>query len=228
MNAHKISSYKDYHSVLENDPEEYKKLFSTITIKVSEFFREPEVFDLLKEQLTACPVSPDEGIRAWSCGCAHGEEAYSLGMILLESFDARGTDNVRIFATDVDEGAIEIARKGVYSCESLKKVSDQARDKFFIKSDGNYKVRYSIRDMVSFGRLDIVNSTPISGIDILLCRNLLIYFEKELQRRVLDKLDFALNPGGLLVLGKSEGLPSHLASRYKEVGERSRVYRKAS
>jgi len=227
LNAHNISSYSDYHSVLESNPQEYGRLFSTVTIKVSEFFREPEVFDLLRELMPPF-ISSDEGVRAWSCACAHGEEAYSLGILLADSFGEEKLDNVRIFATDIDEGAIDIARKGVYREEYLQNLSYLIREKNFIISEGGYRVKYGIKDLVRFGRLDIVKDAPISKMDIILCRNLLIYFEKELQNRVLEKLDFALKPGGILVLGRAETLPPSLSSRYKEVREKSRVYRRAS
>lgn len=227
LNAHNISSYSDYHSVLESNPHEYSRLFSTVTIKVSEFFREPEVFDLLRELVTPF-ISSDEGLRAWSCACAHGEEAYSLGILLADSLGEERLANVRIFATDIDEGAIEIARKGVYREEYLQNLSYGVRKKNFISSDGGYKVKYGIRNLVRFGRLDIVKNAPISKVDIILCRNLLIYFEKELQNRVLEKLDFALKPGGILVLGRAETIPPSLASRYKEIRDKSRVYRKTS
>ena len=227
LNAHNISSYKDYHSVLDSNPQEYARLLSTITIKVSEFFREPKVFDLLRELITPF-FSSDKGLRAWSCACAHGEEAYSLGILLADSLGEEKLGNVRIFATDIDEGAIDIARKGVYREEYLENLSNGVREKNFISSDGGYKVKYGIRNLVRFGRLDIVKDAPISKIDIILCRNLLIYFEKELQNRVLEKLDFALKPGGILVLGRAESLPTPLSSRYKEVRGKSRVYRRVS
>ncbi len=227
LNAHNILSYKDYHSVLESNPQEYGRLFSTITIKVSEFFREPEVFDLLGELITPF-FSSDEGLRAWSCACAHGEEAYSLGILLANCFGEEKLGNVRIFATDIDEGAIDIARKGFYREEYLQNLSYMIREKNFVRSEGGYRVKHGIRDLVRFGRLDIIKDAPISKINIILCRNLLIYFEKELQNRVLEKLDFALKPGGILVLGRAETIPPFLSSRYKEVREKSRVYRKLS
>lgn len=227
LNAHNISSYNDYHSVLESNPQEYGRLFSTITIKVSEFFREPEVFDLLGELITPF-FSSDEGLRAWSCACAHGEEAYSLGILLANCFGEEKLGNVRIFATDIDEGAIDIARKGFYREEYLQNLSYMIRKKNFVRSEGGYRVKHGIRDLVRFGRLDIVKDAPISKINIIFCRNLLIYFEKELQNRVLEKLDFALKPGGILVLGRAETIPPFLSSRYKEVREKSRVYRKLS
>lgn len=225
LNTHNISSYKDYHSILESNPAEYNRLVSTITIKVSEFFRDPEVFDLLRE-LIGRDAPSGRLYRAWSCGCAHGEEAYSIGILLAEAAGIENLGDVRIFATDIDSGALDTARKGAYREDSMRNLCDTARNAYFHKSIKGYKVRDEIRHLVRFGTLDIVKDTPISKVDVLLCRNMLIYFEKELQRRVLEKLDFALKLGGILVLGAAEVLPLPFLSRYTEVKKGSRVYRK--
>lgn len=225
LNTHNISSYKDYHSVLESNPAEYNRLISTITIKVSEFFRDPEVFDLLKE-LIGIDVPPGRLYKAWSCGCAHGEEAYSMGILLAEAAGFGNLGDFRIFATDIDLEALDTARKGTYREDSMKNLCDTLRNAYFHKSVKGYDVRDEIRHLVRFGALDIVKDTPISKVDVLLCRNMLIYFEKELQRRVLEKLDFALKLGGILVLGAAEVLPLPFSSRYTEVKKGSRVYRK--
>ncbi len=225
LNTHNISSYKDYHSVLESNPAEYNRLVSTITIKISEFFRDPEVFGLLKE-LIPPSLSVSDGLKAWSCGCANGEEAYSIGILLAEAAGIENLGDVKIFATDIDPGALDNARKGDYRGDSMRNLSDVVRNAYFHKSIKGYEVRDEIRHLVRFGALDIVKDTPISKVDVLLCRNVLIYFEKELQRRVLEKLDFALKLGGLLALGAAEVLPLPFLSRYTEVKKGSRVYRK--
>lgn len=225
LNTHNISSYKDYHSVLESDPAEYNSLISTITIKVSEFFRDPEIFDLLKE-LIGRDAPSGHLYRAWSCGCAHGEEAYSLAILLADSFCTGNMDKISVYATDADEKALDKARKGTYTEESLRNISQNLKNRYFEKSDKGYKLNQEIRNMVRFGALDIIRNNPISKVDLLLCRNLLIYFEKGLQERVLKKLDFALKPEGLLVLGTAETLPPSFLSRYMEIKPGSRVYRK--
>lgn len=249
LNTHNISSYKDYHSVLESDPAEYNNLISTITIKVSEFFRDPEVFDLLREAIMKNPpTSPffkgglsnnipplakggqggfeGDGLKAWSCGCAHGEEAYSLAILLAEFFGIGNLKEARVFATDADEKAIDKARKGTYTEESLRNISQNLKNRYFEKTDKGYKLNHEIRHLVRFGALDIIRGNPISKVDLLLCRNLLIYFEKGLQGLVLKKIDFALKPGGILVLGTAETLPPSFLSRYMEIKPGSRVYRK--
>lgn len=225
LNTHNISSYKDYSDILRKDPAEYEKLLSTVTIKVSEFFREPDVFDLLKETITS-ELSDTRELKAWCCGCAYGEEAYSLGILLNECMEHKNLQNTKIFATDIDDNALNIARDGTYKEEFIKNVSSPLREKYFIKVDKGYRIKYSIRNMVRFGRLDIVTNAPLSKVDILFCRNLLIYFDNDLQETVFKKLNFALKPGGILVLGKAERPPSLFLPLYREIGKRSRIYRK--
>ena len=225
LNTHNISSYKDYSDILRKDPAEYEKLLSTVTIKVSEFFREPDVFDLLKETITSELFDTRE-LKAWCCGCAYGEEAYSLGILLNECMEHKNLQNTKIFATDIDDNALNIARDGTYKEEFIKNVGSPIMGKYFIKVDKGYRIKYSIRNMVRFGRLDIVTNAPLSKVDILFCRNLLIYFDNDLQETVFKKLNFALKPGGILVLGKAERPPSLFLPLYREIGKRSRIYRK--
>lgn len=225
MQAHSISTYSDYCDVLEKDPAEYPKLFSNITIKVSEFFRETEVFSLLCETIKSS-LPDSEPIKAWCCGCACGEEAYSLAILLEGCLAPQALAQTKIFATDIDSEALEQARRGVYREESLRNVPQEMRDRYFIMTEGQYKVRYTIRNLVKFGVLDIVKSPSISGLHILFCRNLFIYFNKPLQEAVFEKLDYSLRPGGILVLGKAEVLPASFASRYTPVGKRNNLFRK--
>lgn len=227
LNAANALTYKDYSSVLDSDGNEYDRLLSALTIKVSHFFREPEVFHLLKEAISSSAL-PEEGLRAWSCGCAHGEEAYSLGILLDETLGTKKAESARIFATDIDPIALDAARKGVFREDSMQNVASNLRKTYFSSAKTGYRLTPRIRHMVRFGYLDIVKGTPLSRIDILFCRNLLIYFEKTLQEKVLEKLDFALRPGGILVLGKDEALPHPFLSRYAGIEEQGRVYRKRS
>ncbi|GAB4413235.1 MAG: hypothetical protein OHK0032_09300 [Thermodesulfovibrionales bacterium] len=223
LNACNISSYNDYYRLLRSDPSEYGRLFSTITIKVSEFFREPWVFEFLREIIIS-RFSGTEGLRAWCCGCASGDEAYSLGILFAECLTPTALKGAKIFATDIDSNAIDAARRAIYREGSIKNVSDERRARYFISTDKGYKVRYDIRNILRFGILDIVRDPPISKIDILLCRNLLIYFEKDLQTKVIEKLHYALNPNGIVVLGRAEVLPAQFASCYEEIGDRTRIY----
>lgn len=225
LNALKIHSYNEYRLFLESDPAEYNKLFSNITIKVSEFFRDQEVFDFLKGAVKSFfPYT--EGLKVWCCGCACGEEAYSVAILLSGCLTPDALRNTKVFATDIDNEALEQARRGVYMEGSLRNVDGPALSAYFFRAENGYKVEYNIRNLLKFGTLDIVRSPSISGVHILLCRNLFIYFSKPLQRTVFEKLDYALKPGGLLVLGKAEVIPPSFAHRYMPVGERTSLYRK--
>ncbi|MBI5599118.1 MAG: protein-glutamate O-methyltransferase CheR [Deltaproteobacteria bacterium] len=227
LSAHGIASYEEYLRLLTSDPAEYRELLSTVTIKVSEFFREPEVFGLI-ERLLADGFYFTGPLRAWCCGCATGEEAYSLGIILAESSRHNAALKARIFATDIDDDALDFARKAMYGEDVMRNVGGGLRERYFIKTDRGYRVKYDVRDMVRFGGLDIVGESPIHRVDVLFCRNLFIYFEKRLQRSVFRKLHYALKPGGLLVLGRAENLPPAFQPLYAEVADGARVYRKVS
>lgn len=225
MQAHNISTYGDYCGVLEADPAEYPRLFSQITIKVSEFFRECAVFEALCKAIRSS-LPPDEPIKAWSCGCAYGEEPYSIAIVLDRCLEPEALSRTKLFATDIDYEALDVARKGAYTEDSLRNVPADVREKYFLKSEGTYKVRQNIRNLVKFGTLDIVRQSSISGVNLLFCRNLFIYFNKTLQKIVFQKLDYSLKPGGLIVLGKAEVLPSLFSSRYESVGDKTNIFRK--
>lgn len=225
LHAVKAASYGEYCSVLDKDPAEYARLFSNITIKVSEFFREPEVFEYLCASVKEF-YPRDQGMKVWCCGCAYGEEAYSLAILLSECFSPEGLKHSKVLATDIDPEALEQARKARYRDESIKNVPPYIREKYLFMVDGLYKVKYNVRNSVRFGSLDIVQSPTISRVDLLSCRNLFIYFGKRLQEKVFEKLDFALKPGGLLVMGKAEVLPHSYLARYEPMGERLNIYRK--
>jgi len=224
--ASKAVSYGEYSRILDKDPDEWGRLFSSLTINVSEFFRDPEVFDYLRHAIHGYSGS-HERFKIWSCGCANGEEAYSMAMLLEETLSGAALKHTAIYATDIDTEAIDASRTGEYREESLNNVTPEMMDKYFIlASNVFYKVNHSIRSHVKFGILDIVKGHQISHVQILLCRNLFIYFDKALQEVVFRKLNFALRQGGLLVLGKAEVVPSAYAHLYTRVGENLSIYRK--
>ena len=225
LQARNIATYGDYCSVLEADPAEYYRLFSHITIKVSEFFREREVYEALcKAVKSSFPVN--EPIKAWSCGCAYGEEPYSIAIMLSRCLDSYALRRTKLFATDIDNEALDMARRGAYLEDSLRNVPPEVRKEYFYESEGTFRVRHSIRNLVKFGALDIVRNSSISGVNLLFCRNLFIYFNKTLQKAVFEKLDYSLKPGGLIVLGKAEVLPASFSSRYEPVGDKTNIFRK--
>ncbi len=242
-------NYSDYFSYLEKDPEEYEQLFKDLTIKVSRFFRNRAVFEILSDKIfpdimSAKEIKNDSTLRIWCAGCSFGEEVYSVTITLVEYLKKyeKKIDNysISIFGTDIDGEALKRARAGVYDDEAVKEVKRKILNIYFssnhsiIQSSNSYMVIDSIKKMVSFSEHDLVSKTKISpptGIvanyDLIFCRNLLIYFSRLLQKRAFSNLFNSLNPGGYLVLGKSESIPKHLESVLVPQNPRhSRVYKK--
>ena len=207
-----VDSYDDYMDRLQLDPSEFTALFNTILINVTSFFRDPEAWAHLQNELLPGVVARngDGPLRVWSAGCASGEEAYSLAICLAEVLGADAfRQRVKIYATDVDEEAMVQARLGSYTDRDLAAMPPALAEKYF-ETAGQYRVcTKELRRSVIFGRNDLVQDAPISHIDLLLCRNTLMYFDAETQARILSRLHYALEPGGLLFLGKAELLLSH-------------------
>jgi two-component system, chemotaxis family, CheB/CheR fusion protein len=208
-----VASYADYQDYLEVNPHEFTELFNTILINVTSFFRDPAAWDFLAADVVPRVLEshPDDTpIRVWSAGCASGEEAYTAAMLLAE---AMGEDafkaRVKIYATDLDDDALAEARHGVYSTDALKAVPSELVEKYFEPNSRGLSFRPDLRRSIIFGRNDLVADAPISRIDLLLCRNVLMYFTPETQGHVLERFNFALNSTGFVVLGKSEMLISH-------------------
>src|SRR6478672_3260244 len=206
-----FSAYQDY---LEVHPNEFEILFNTILINVTSFFRDPAAWEAVRD--LAIPAilsgkSAGEPIRVWSAGCATGEEAFTIAMLLAEALpsDDDFRDRVKIYATDIDDEALNSARHAAYNDKQTESVPLELRDKYFEPVDGLYLFRKDLRRQVIFGRHDLINDAPISRIDLLTCRNTLMYLNAETQTRVLARLHFALNEGGFLLLGRAETLMSH-------------------
>jgi two-component system, chemotaxis family, CheB/CheR fusion protein len=203
-----IEGYEGYLDKLEVAPEEFGALFNSILINVSSFFRDPPVWAHVADALIPSVLEhrrSGEPIRAWSAGCATGEEAYTIAILLAEALgEDRFRDQVKVFATDVDDDALEQARQATYPSSQLKDVPEELRDRYFERSGERYSVSADLRRSVIFGRNDLVRDAPISRIDLLACRNTLIYFNSETQRNVMARLHLALAERGYLVLGKSE------------------------
>jgi two-component system, chemotaxis family, CheB/CheR fusion protein len=201
-----MQSYVDY---LKAHPEEVGELVKAFLINVTQFFRDPEAFEYLKRdilpQLIAQARAKDRVLRIWTAGASSGEEPYSLAMLMADLLGAELPDwSVKIFATDLDDGAINFARRGLYSENMLKGLSPGYREMFFERTDHGYRISKLLRQMVIFGHHDLSRSAPFPRIDLILCRNVLIYFSPELQEYVLNRFAFSLNPGGYLFLGKAE------------------------
>ncbi|MBV9279670.1 MAG: PAS domain S-box protein, partial [Chloroflexi bacterium] len=199
----------EYLSYLQSHPQEYSQLVSTFLIKVTEFFRDPELFDYLRESVLPDIVEEarkrGNEIRLWSAGCATGEEPYSLAGLLTDVLgDELERFHIRIFATDLDADAVAFSRRGIYPWSALTNLPPDMISRYFNEVDGQYEVKKRLRSMVVFGEHDLADRAPFPRIDLLMCRNVLIYFTTELQRRVLHLFSFSLRDGGWLALGKAE------------------------
>jgi two-component system CheB/CheR fusion protein len=225
-----IDGFDEYHDYLQVHPDEFTALFNTILINVTSFFRDEEAWRYLSD--TALPMllgaTGDQPIRVWSAGCATGEEAYSLAMALVEAMGAAEfRQRVKIYATDVDEDALTIARQATYTEKDVRSLPDGYLERYFEASNGRYAFRKDLRRNVIFGRNDMVQDAPISRIDLLACRNSLMYFNAETQARIVSRLGFALKPEGILFLGKAEMLLNHTAT-FEPLDLKRRFFRKAS
>ncbi len=207
-----VDSYAEYRDHLEVDVDEWERLFDTILINVTSFFRDPEAWEFLAAEIIpeVVEAAGDDEIRIWSAGCASGEEAYSLAAGFAEALGpAEFSQRVKIYATDVDESALEEARRGTYTAEQLEAVPDELRSQYFTSVDGGGTFRAELRRSVIFGRHDLTQDAPISRLDLLVCRNTLMYFNGDTQAEVLRRLHFALKDTGYLFLGRAEMLLSH-------------------
>jgi two-component system CheB/CheR fusion protein len=213
MNLHQVEDLPAYISFLQEHADEYQLLFKDLIIGVTSFFRDPEAFETLsKKALPNFLADKPEGytLRIWVPACGTGEEAYSLAMVVAERLETLQRDiKIQVFGTDIDEDAISVARSGMYAANIEADVSPDRLRRFFVKEDGNYRVKKEIREMVVFAVQDLVKDPPFTKLDILSCRNLLIYLEPELQSRLLPVFHYSLKTGGLLFLGTSETIGRH-------------------
>ncbi len=220
----------EYTRYLDEHPEEYPKLLDSFLIKVTQFFRDPELFEYLRAQVLPEIIQRarvhNKDIRIWSAGCATGEEAYSLAILLAEALgEELDLFDVRIFATDADPEAVAYAREGAYPARALASVPDDIVARYFTQDSGTYHVRKRVRSMVVFGEHDLARRAPFPRIDMVMCRNVLIYFTPELQRHVLRSFAYSLRDRGALVLGKAESV-SPLPDYFEMQEPSLKVYRR--
>lgn len=226
IEALNLANLEQYQSYIRNKPAELDRLFETILIGVTEFFRDKNAFDEFRPQLEQIikEKDPGEALRIWSVGCATGEEAYSVAMMLHDIGTAHL--NTQIFATDIDEKALKKARRGLYTSESIGNVPQRLLDKYFVEVENGYEIIKQVRQHVLFSKHDITFDPPFVKLDIIICRNLLIYFKSDLQKDILKIFHYALRPDGLLFLGKSENatIMSELFDQYQDS---KKLYRRA-
>lgn len=229
MSLCQIDTLEAYQQRLRASLEEVNTLIRDLLIGVTAFFRDPEVFHLLEQRVVQELVTENNGketLRIWVPACATGEEAYSLGILFLEAFKAADkTPNVQIFATDIDERSLAVARLGVYPVGLLSDVPEQYVNQYFEKlSDETYQVRKTLREVLVFATQNVISDAPFSHLDFISCRNLLIYLEPEIQARVIQIFNFALKTNAYLLLGPSESLGKH-ALQFETLSKKWKLFR---
>jgi two-component system CheB/CheR fusion protein len=230
MREVEVEGYIAYQDFLEVHPDEFGFLFNKLLINITGFFRDPGAWHYVASEVVPAILDArrTQPIRLWSAGCASGEEAYTLAMIFAEALGEEAfRRRVKIYATDVDEEALGAARRALYTSHQMEAVPAALRDKYFVRrGTSSYVFRADLRRSVIFGRHDLVQAAPISRIDLLICRNVLMYLNAETQSRVLARLHFGLAPDGFLFLGKAEMLLSH-TDLFTAVDLKQRVFRRA-
>jgi len=223
-----MGSFADYAEYIRKTPEEATELLNTILINVTEFFRDPPAWEILSNVILPPMLrnlKSGGSFRVWSAGCASGQEPYSIAMLLNEYFGPRIAEfDMKIYATDIDDDALNTARRGEYPAESLRRVRAEWRNRYF-NDKGIPRVNRELRRLVIFGKSNLAQDAPISHVDLLLCRNVLIYFDSEHQRHILAHLHYALEPGGILFLGKSESQLTN-SNQFRRLNARWRIFQR--
>jgi two-component system, chemotaxis family, CheB/CheR fusion protein len=227
--VHQIDSLADYILFLQKYATEIETLFKNLVIGVTSFFRDPEAFNVVETQVLANLIKakrPEDILRLWVVGCSTGEEAYSLAILISEAMAKLEKNiNVQIFATDIDAAAIEFARKGLYPAGISENVSKERLGRFFINEKGFFRIKKQIRDMVVFSIQNVIKDPPFSRLDMVTCRNLMIYMDAKLQKKIIPTFHYTLNPGGTLLLGTSETI-GEFTDLFGPVDTKWRVYQR--
>jgi two-component system CheB/CheR fusion protein len=224
-----IDSIDDYIALLQHNPSEVEKLYKDFLIGVTSFFRDEEVFDSVEKK--AIPhlfkkCSEKQDIRIWVCGCSTGEEAYSLAILFKEALEKNKQFlKVTIFASDIDKDAIEFARNAFYSESTLSNVSKERLSRFFIHKENGYMLKKEIREMVVFALHNVIKDPPFSKMDMISCRNLLIYMNSDLQKRIIPTFHYSLNSDGILLLGTSESIGEY-SNSFSVFDPKIKIYKK--
>jgi two-component system CheB/CheR fusion protein len=230
MGIHQIDRIASYVRFLNENPEELDLLFKELLIGVTGFFRDPHVWQLLREKTLPELLArhPTRMLRAWIAGCSTGEEAYTLAIVFRETIEtlksAKGF-KLQIFATDLDKDAIDKARQGVFSERISTELTPEQLRRYFTKDEAAYRVRAEIREMVIFSTHSVIKDPPFTKLDVLSCRNLLIYLAPEMQKKLLPLFHYSLNPGGILILGNAETI-GHFTRLFTTVSGKCRIYQR--
>lgn len=228
MVLHRVDGFEDYARILKSDKKELEALYADVLISVTEFFRNPTAFEALKKVIFPKLFSErrSDPVRIWVPGCSMGQEAYSLAMAYAEFADhLPRARKVQIFATDLNEPLLDKARSGFYNTSLVAGVSPGRLRRFFVEEEGGYRISKSLRESIVFARQNILADPPFSRIDLISCRNVLIYFEQSLQRRVIPFFHYALKPKGFLLLGASESIGT-FTDLFDTVDKKLKIYSK--
>ncbi|PXW95240.1 two-component system CheB/CheR fusion protein [Sphaerotilus hippei] len=228
MAQHNIEDVEVYARFLKEHPAELKALFRELLINVTSFFRDPQAFVVLKNDIVPGLLEgkpATQVLRVWVAGCATGEEAYSVAIVLREVMaDAHPSMKVQLYATDLDDEAIAVARAGLYPPHIAQDVSPERLRRFFNREEAGYRVRKEIREMVVFAEQSVIKDPPFTRLDLLACRNLMIYLEPDLQNRLVPAFHYALKPGGVLMLSPSESIGNHI-ELFEPIDRKCKFYR---
>jgi chemotaxis methyl-accepting protein methylase len=228
-----VDTYRKYADLLEGDPSEYRRFLDVLTINVTEFYRDQAVWDVLSSQVIPdILASKKEGrsrtIRIWSAGCATGEEPYSLVMLLLDALGPQlSRVHLSVLATDLDQSALARAQAGVFSREKLSRIPPEYQLRFTRElNEEQFEIVPEVRGHVRFTRASLFDDAPARAVDLVLCRNVFIYFDREQQERVLENFGRAMARGGYVVLGRSERLSGTATALFEPINGKERVYRR--
>ncbi len=229
MGVNHIDQLVDYSEYLRTHPDEAKALFRDLLIGVTSFFRDPDAYAMLEKTVVSQWLADKDNetpIRIWIPGCATGEEAYSIAMLLIEKYTAAGkTPNLQIFATDIDDAALDLARRGSYPVSISADLTPERLARFFTHSGDHYLINKQVRDYVVFAAQDLISDAPFSKLDLISCRNLLIYLESKIQQKVISLFHFSLNPDGYLFLGSSETVGRQV-DQFETLSKKWRLFRR--
>lgn len=230
-----LTTYRQYAERLDAHPEEYAAFVQTLTINVTDFFRDGGMWDALREEVIPAILSEKQRhrgrtIRVWSAGCATGEEPYSVAMLLLDLLGDQAREYIiAINGTDIDPEALAFAERGYYQPGRLQRVPEGYRDRFFVEDAAGgpgMLVRPEVRRLVRFSPYSLFDDSPMKLVDLVLCRNVFIYLGRDEQAKALDKFWAAMSKGGFLVLGRSEKLSAGAAVQFEQFDTKERIYRK--
>jgi chemotaxis protein methyltransferase CheR len=226
--ATKTKTYADYMRYLKDNSNEYDLLVNDLTINYTKFFRDPDVFSFLETMILPELCSSKRWVRIWSAGCATGEEPYSIAMLVHEVLKQRvKNQQINIYASDLDKTALAKAKNGEYTCRMIQGINEKLLSKYFELEDDTYKVKPFVKQLIQFEEQDLMKPPRRQNLDLILCRNVMIYFSKEIQQKIYMHFWNSLRSGGYLITGKTEFVGGEASKKFAGIDAKCRVYRKS-